>query len=207
MSELLGFTIEQVARLTGLSTRQLAYWDRTGFYSPEYAMPGRTFGRVYTFRDVVALRVIAVLRIEHRFALQQLRRVGDWLRERFESPWSRLRFGFAGTGIVFFDPETGQPTEPFGGQRVFEVEPVAIEMLQATERLRDRSGKVGQVEKRRYVASSAWVIAGTRIHTEAIWNFHEAGYDTDAILREYPHLRPEDVEAAIEHERKQRKAA
>jgi uncharacterized protein (DUF433 family) len=80
-------------------------------------------------------------------------------------------------------------------------------MNKAAERLRDRSDKVGRIEKRRQVVRSAWVIAGTRIHTEAIWNFHAAGYDEQAILKEYPHLRPEDVSAAIEHERKRREQA
>jgi uncharacterized protein (DUF433 family) len=204
--EMLGFTAEHVVRLTGLSKRQLSYWDRTKFFSPGYSMPGPWYGRVYTFRDLVGLRVISVLR--HRLPLQELRRVGKWLGARFDSPWSTLRFGIAGTKVVFFDPISGSATETFGhGQTVFDVEEVASEMNAAAQSLRDRSDKVGRIEKRRLVASSAWVVAGTRVHTEAIWNFHEAGYAKDAILKEYPHLRPEDVDAAIKHERKQRKTA
>jgi hypothetical protein len=30
------FSAEQVCRLTGLSARQLRYWDLTGFFSPTY---------------------------------------------------------------------------------------------------------------------------------------------------------------------------
>ena len=54
---------------------------------------------------------------------------------------------------------------------------------------------------------NAWVVAGTRIPTDAIWNFHRAGYDATAIIKEYPRLKAEDVRAAIEFEDKQRLAA
>jgi DNA-binding transcriptional MerR regulator len=205
MRELLAFTAEHVARLTGLSKRQLTYWDKTGFFSPNYTFAGRTYGRVYTFRDVVGLRVIAVLRQD--FPLQELRRVGGWLQQRYEQPWTSLRFGLSGRAVVFFDPQSGSPMEARGqGQQVFEVAPIAVEMRAAAERLRDRSDKVGLIEKRRQVASSSWVIAGTRIRAGAIWNFHEAGYSNAAIRREYPHLRPDDIKAAIKFERKRRAA-
>jgi uncharacterized protein (DUF433 family) len=54
---------------------------------------------------------------------------------------------------------------------------------------------------------NAWVVAGTRIPTEAIWNFHAAGYDAEAIIREYPRLTPDDVRAAIDFESRRHKAA
>ncbi|HEY7295362.1 MAG TPA: DUF433 domain-containing protein [Dehalococcoidia bacterium] len=49
---------------------------------------------------------------------------------------------------------------------------------------------------------NAAVLAGTRIPTAAVWNLANAGYNTDAILREYPRLRAEDVEAALAYEAK-----
>ena len=212
MAELLGFTSEHVSRLTRLTRRQLSYWDRTGFFSPAHADPGRAFGRVYTFRDLVGLKAIAVLRVDYNLPLQELRRVGEWLHERYDEPWSKLRFGLSGKTVIFIEPTSNKPTEAKGqGQRVLEVvvtmETIADEMGKAAEMLRDRSDKVGQIEKRRQVASSAWVIGGTRIRAEAIWHFHEAGYDTHGILREYPHLQAEDVKAAIEFEAKRRQAA
>lgn len=211
MAELLGFTAEHLTRLTGLQKGRLSYWDRAGFFSPAISNAGRTYGRVYTFRDVVGLRAIAVLRVKHNLPLQELRRVGEWLHERYEEPWSRLRFGVAGKTIIFFDPDSGKPTEAKGqGQRVMEVvslQEIADEMGKAAESLKDRSDRVGQIEKRRNVASSSWVIAGTRVRTEAIWHFHEAGCDTAEILREYPHLKPDDVIAAIKFEEERRRAA
>ena len=55
---LLAFTAHHVQRLTGLSARQLGYWDRTGFFSPQHISLTRShpFGRIYSFRDVVGDR-------------------------------------------------------------------------------------------------------------------------------------------------------
>jgi DNA-binding transcriptional MerR regulator len=42
------FAPEHVVRLTGLSMRQLAYWDQTGFFRPQHLSEGRgPYGRVY----------------------------------------------------------------------------------------------------------------------------------------------------------------
>ena len=35
------FSADQVVRLTRLTTGQLAYWDRTGFFQPHYAADER----------------------------------------------------------------------------------------------------------------------------------------------------------------------
>lgn len=212
VAEIVAFTTEHVCRLTGLSTRQVRYWDDTEFFSPTLVdgYRKRAFGRLYSFRDVVGLRTIAILR--KKVPLQELRRVGEWLRQHHQTPWSSLRLALAGRKVVFFDPLTGAPIEARGkGQIVFNVglEPIANEMRQAAERLREREpGEIGQIVRNRYVVHNAWTVAGTRIPAQAIWNFHKAGYDTAAILKEYPRLTAEDVKAAIEFEAgRQRKAA
>jgi uncharacterized protein (DUF433 family) len=214
MAEIVAFAVDHVRRLTGLSLRQIRYWDDTGFVSPTLVdgHRKRAFGRIYSFRDLVGLRTIAILRKQHRIPLQELRRVGEWLRRHHESPWSTLRFAIAGKKVVFFDPATRVATEPRGeGQRVLDIalEPIANEMRQAADRLRERqSNQIGQIVRNRYVIHNAWTLAGTRIPTTAIWNFHEAGYTTAAILAEYPRLTARDVAAAIEFEQnRQRRVA
>lgn len=212
VAELVAFTTEHVCRLTGLSTRQVRYWDKTEFFSPALvdSHPRRAFSRIYSFRDVVGLRTIAILRNKHNVPLQELRKVGAWLKREHETPWSSLRFGLAGDEVVFFDPATGVATEPRGqGQTVLAIalEPIANEMRAAASRLTERKpDELGQIVRNRYVVHNAWSVAGTRIPTEAIWNFHQAGYDADAIIAEYPRLTREDVRAAIKFEAK-RKAA
>ncbi|MGI5835680.1 MAG: MerR family transcriptional regulator, partial [Chloroflexota bacterium] len=108
MATLLAFSAEHVCRLTGLSMRQLRYWDDTGFFHPQYADEDRKrpHSRIYSFRDLVGLRVIARLAKEHKVPLQQLRRVGKWLSEQYEAPWSSLRFYVAGRKVYFDDPLT-----------------------------------------------------------------------------------------------------
>jgi uncharacterized protein (DUF433 family) len=109
------------------------------------------------------------------------------------------------------DPGSGVAIEPRGeGQAVLSIslEPIASDMREAAARLRERhDDQLGRIVRNRYVVHNAWVIAGTRIPTEAIWNFHEAGYDSAAIIREYPRLHPKDVEAAIEFEANRHRAA
>lgn len=213
MPELAAFTAEHVCWLTGLSTRQLRYWDKTEFFRPTFLeeFGRRPFGRIYSFRDVVGLRAIAILRNAHRIPLQELRRVGAWLKTRHEARWSSLRFALQGRRVVFFDPDQGVAVEPRGaGQEVIPIalEPIANEMQRAAAKLRKRRrDQIGQVSRNRYVVHNAWVIAGTRIPTSAIWNYHEAGYSVDAIMREYPRLRAADVKAAITFEKRRRSAA
>lgn len=210
MSEIVAFTTEHVCRLTSLTLRQVRYWDKTEFFSPTlvHGHGQRAFGRIYSFRDVVGLRTIALLR--KKLPLQELRRIGAWLRQHYEAPWSSLRFGMAGKKVIFYDPVDKVPTEPAGqGQTVFAValEPIANEMRKAASRLRERMPKdYGHIVRNRYVVHNAWSVAGTRIPTAAIWNFHQAGFTPDQIIAEYPRLTLRDVRAAIRFEA-DRKAA
>jgi uncharacterized protein (DUF433 family) len=81
-------------------------------------------------------------------------------------------------------------------------------MSAAADRLRARQPEeIGQVRRNRYVVHNAWVVAGTRIPTAAIWNFHQAGYNPEQIISEYPRLTHADVQAAIEFETSRRSAA
>lgn len=213
MAELAAFTADHVCRLTGLSSRQLSYWDQTEFFSPTllHEHSRRAFGRIYSFRDVVGLRTIAILRNTHEVPLQELRRVGAWLHDMHDTPWSSLHFALKGRKVVFYDPASGAIVEPRGaGQEVLPIalEGIANEMRDAAERLLDRRrDEIGKIRRNRYVVHNAWVVAGTRIPTAAIWHFHEAGYSTAAIIREYPRLTRADVRAAIQFERQRQSAA
>ncbi len=207
MDEMLAFSLDHVRRLTGLSLRQLRYWDDTGFFTPQFGdqKRRRPYGRVYSFRDVVGLRTIAELR--ERVTLQELRKIGAWLHEHYETPWASLRFYILGNKVFFDDPRTGvrTATDPAGQAAlsvdVFEMEPVATNMREAAKRLRKRGpDEVGKITRNRYVMSNAPVLAGTRIPTSAIWHFHEAGYEPEAITRAYPQLSLDDIRAALAHE-------
>lgn len=58
-----GFSTAQVARLSGLTPRQIDHWDRQGFLKPSIqSAKGYGSARRYSFADVVRLRVAARLR-------------------------------------------------------------------------------------------------------------------------------------------------
>lgn len=200
-----------VVRLTGLSHRQLRYWDETGFFAPQFASENRRnpFSRVYSFRDLVGLRTIAILRKQYRISLQELRKVARGLSEYHQRPWSNLTLSVLNHRVYFREPETESVRAALGGQYThLRLQSVIQDLTAEMRKLKERSQEqIGRIERHRYVVHNAWVVAGTRIPTKAIWRYHEAGYKPDHILREYPVLTRRDIEAAIRHEAKQAKNA
>ena len=161
------FTEEQVARLTGLSVDQLRYWDRTRFFVPSYADENRRlpYSRIYSFKDIAALRVIGILRNQNSVSLQHLREVAIELRKLSDDGWTRTKPYVLKKKVVFDDPETGGLREVVGGQYV--VPSVILgTVLADTERdvsqLTVRPAeKIGKIDKNRYVSHNRPVIAGT----------------------------------------------
>jgi DNA-binding transcriptional MerR regulator len=207
MDELLvAFTPEQAERLTEVSQRRLAYWHRLGLVSPRYADDSLWLGyrRLYSFRDLVALRTLRSLRDDHKISMPELRKVDRGLRERYEQPWSSLRFWVFSGKVFFTEPELNvvmSGKRPDQMALAYEMEPVAAELRRRVEAFQARSPQqVGHVERRRGEMGSALLIAGTRIPTAAIRRFHEAGYDTAGIIAEYPSLTESDVKAALDAE-------
>jgi DNA-binding transcriptional MerR regulator len=195
-----------VMRLTGLSHRQLDYWDQTGFFSPQFAFENRhtPFSRVYSFRDVIGLRTIAILRKQHHISLQELRKVAKTLSEYHERPWSELTLYVTGKRVYFREPDTEAIREVLSGQYTYlRLRSIIEDLTEAAKKLKQRSQEqFGQIERHRYVVHNAYVLAGTRIPTRTIWRFHNAGFTHDHIIREYPILTAPDIDAAIHHEQK-----
>jgi DNA-binding transcriptional MerR regulator len=74
------FSTAEVAKLTGLTARQLDWWDRRGFLRPSVtAASGYGTRRRYSFTDVVKLRLASRLRAAG-FGLPQVRRVVETLK-------------------------------------------------------------------------------------------------------------------------------
>jgi DNA-binding transcriptional MerR regulator len=200
------FTEEQAARLTGLSVAQLRYWDQTKFFVPSYADENRRvpYSRIYSFKDIAALRVIGVLRNQHNVSLQHLRDAAVELQHLSDDGWTKTTLYVLQKKIVFEEPDTGRLREIVGTQYV--LPSVALGTVFAdTERdvatlIQRPEDKVGQISRNRFISHNAPVVAGTRIPTAAIRRFREAGYSTDQIIAEYPDLTPKDVEAALEFE-------
>ncbi|MGH6804870.1 MAG: DUF433 domain-containing protein [Methyloceanibacter sp.] len=198
------FSERHVMRLTGLSHSQLRYWDATGFFAPSYSKNRGPHGRVYSFRDVVGLRTLAVLRKDHHVSLQHLRLVAERLSHLGESVWADTTLYVLNKNVYFHEPETGKLRGVVSGQySIIPLVSIMTDIAERAEQLKRRQrDRVGKIERNRYVAHNAWVIAGTRIPTRAIKNFHDAGYSIEDIKREYPTLTSEDIRAALKHEEK-----
>jgi len=201
----MAFSKEHVQRLTGITVHQLRYWDRTGFFHPEFAADDRrvAFSRVYSFKDVVSLRVLNMLRNQYNVPLPHLRNVSKKLAHLAEDRWTKTTLYVLNKRVYFDDPETGRKREIVGNQYALGI-PLAV-VVEKTERdvsdLHQRdAAKVGAIVRNRLVAQNASVIAGTRIPTVAIKRFTDAGYSVEQVLAEYPSLTERDIEAALVHE-------
>lgn len=77
-----GFTALQACRLTGCTGNQLRYWDKIGLVKPSIQGTGGRPGvrRKYSFRDLVALKVVKSL-LDGGMSLQKVRRAYTFLRE------------------------------------------------------------------------------------------------------------------------------
>ena len=194
------FSDEQVARLTGISVRQLRYWDETDFIRPEYAWEDRSdvSSRIYSYLELVSLKVIA--RLRKKVPLQRLRLVKEHLSEYTPDLWRGLHLWVDGQDVAFYNPATGNPEHVVSGQKIMEF-PLADELddlEKGVQKLFAReSADIGQIVQRRRVLHNKRVVAGTRIPVSAIKAFSDAGYSIDEILAEYPALTADDVRAAL----------
>jgi DNA-binding transcriptional MerR regulator len=81
-----GFRAPDVAKLVGISYRQLDYWARTGLVSPSVKDAGGSgTQREYSFRDVVLLKTIKNL-LDTGVNLQRIRKAIDFLRTQLKQP-------------------------------------------------------------------------------------------------------------------------
>jgi DNA-binding transcriptional MerR regulator len=85
-----GYGASAVLQLIGISYRQLDHWARTGLVrSSVRQASGRGSRRVYSFQDLVALRVVGQLR-EAGVSVQTIRKAVAYLKRHAEQPLSTL---------------------------------------------------------------------------------------------------------------------
>jgi uncharacterized protein (DUF433 family) len=201
-SVIAAFTEAQATRLTGISLRQLRYWATHKFFEPSLKVvdPDLPAMRLYSFRDLACLKVINSLRNKAKIPLQELRRVKDRLSHLGDDLWAKTTLYVVGKRVVFKNPNTGEMEEVATGQGVLEI-PLRVitgEIETALRAMRERKSEaVGKIERKRGVAQNQPVIAGTRIPVRSIKAFAEANYSVDEILKQYPTLTRDDVNAAL----------
>lgn len=199
------FSEEQVSRLTGLTRSQLRRWNRNGFIRPEYRVndePRKPFSYIYSFKDLLKLRILNQLRNVHGVSMPELRKVENALAHMGDDKWTSQKLWVHNRRVVFEEPESSKKREVASKQFVAEIalEVVTSDARQDILKLNRRdSGRVGKIEKRRHIHSSEPVFAGTRIPISAVLGFMDAGYSDQQVLDQYPDLELDDLRAAREH--------
>jgi uncharacterized protein (DUF433 family) len=198
------FSEEQVERMTGLSKGRLRYWSRTDFFKPSFVEEDLrlSYSRFYSFKDVVALRTLEMLRVQNGVPLQHLRKVAAKLSHLKDALWTQTTLFVVNKEVYFVNPETNRPEGILSGQYVLGIplkkviEDTTADIISLSKR---RSETVGHLTRNRSIARNAWVIAGTRIPVAAVQRLHEDGFTTVQIVEEYPDLTEADVKAALQH--------
>jgi DNA-binding transcriptional MerR regulator len=140
-----GFTALQACRFTGCTGNQLRYWDKIGLVKPSVQSSGGRPGvrRMYSFRDLIALRVVKSL-LDGGMSLQRVRRAYSYLRDNagLEDHLSSVRLVTDGSSIFKVCKTEGEILDALRqGQMTFTI---AIDEISqeinggVTEFLRDR---------------------------------------------------------------------
>ena len=91
----MNFNTKTVSKVTGLSMRQIDYWDRTHFIKPSVSeASGYGSVRLYSFNDLIQLKVAKTL-MDKGISLQKIRRAINYLKKNMpevEKPLFELRF-------------------------------------------------------------------------------------------------------------------
>lgn len=79
----MAYNAKTASRLTGVTYRQLVYWDETHLIKPSISgAEGTGSTRLYSFTDLVQLRVAKALKAQG-VSLQKIRKAISWLRKNF----------------------------------------------------------------------------------------------------------------------------
>jgi len=98
MNDEQGFRVPDVTRIVGISYRQLDYWARTDLVTPSIRdAKGSGTQRLYSFQDLVALRVIKRL-LDAGVSLQRVRKAVDYLQD-LDEPASGVTLFSDGKGV------------------------------------------------------------------------------------------------------------
>ena len=97
-----GFRSPQVCKVVGITYRQLDYWDRSGLLGPSMQVAaGSGTQRLYTFQDVVTLRVIKRLK-DAGTSLHKIRLAFDQLEEQVGPGWRESDITLLSDGTTIY---------------------------------------------------------------------------------------------------------
>lgn len=96
----LGYGGREAAQIVGITYRQLDYWARTNLVRPSAAdARGSGSRRVYTYRDLLELRVIKNL-LDAGIKLESVREVFEYMRRHVDTDISAAHIVINGQSVV-----------------------------------------------------------------------------------------------------------
>jgi len=121
----MNFNTKIISEITGLSMRQIDYWDTTHFIKPSISdAKGRGSVRLYSFIDLIQLKVAKTL-MEKGISLQKIRKSINYLKKNMpevEKPLSELKFLTDGETIFVLTKDRKTIIETLkNGQLVFSI--------------------------------------------------------------------------------------
>lgn len=198
------YSYDRASQLSGVPTRTLHHWARTGFMVPDFSdlMP-----KMWSYRDLVFLRLAAWLRTMRMPPAKVAALVND-VQFRLEDPHDETRIVKSDGRVAML----GELLEDwFTGQTI--IKDVAPRLLDEFDLLAPID--VGDLGRKRLwgpnllfptsrTSIAPWVMGGepvlknSRIATGSLYALHqERGLDVEAIARLYPGTEPESVRDAI----------
>lgn len=98
----MSYNAKTVCKLTGITYRQIDYWDKTHFIKPSVSeAEGTGSVRLYSFQDLVQLKVAKTLK-DQGVSLQKMRKAVTWLEKNFpdvKKPLAELRLITDGNNV------------------------------------------------------------------------------------------------------------
>jgi len=116
-----GFSGPQVCRLTGVTYRQLDYWDRTGLVQPSLVpATGSGSKRLYAYKDILEVKVIKSL-LDSGLHLIRARQAVECLRQNLEAELGSASLVLGENGSVLASSDGELVDLLRGGQGVFNI--------------------------------------------------------------------------------------
>ncbi|MBZ5529747.1 MAG: MerR family transcriptional regulator [Acidobacteriia bacterium] len=145
-----GFSTNKVSAMTGISARQLRWWEEQRLIKPG-ALPGRKSGqtRRYTLQDLICIIIVKALR-DKGVSLQKIRKSVDSIkRTGVQNPLSQLRVACLANRVVF---KKGDNYLEISGQAVIQE---TLEKIRPELRRRGISEQEVEIANRDYLEKVA----------------------------------------------------
>lgn len=187
----MNFNSKTVSKITGLTFRQIDYWDRTHFIKPSISdAAGKGSVRLYSFNDMVQLKIAKTL-MDNGISLQKIRKAIHYLKKNMpeiDKPLSEMRFLTDGETIFVLTKDKKKIIDTLkSGQLVFS--------LALGEIMETLKGEIVSLQKdRRYTVAVKGKKYSVVIHTDE----EDGGYWVECPALPGCSSQGETVEEALE---------